>query len=826
MGNRINAIEGGAFFSTGNTLWANGWSPLPLAGKRPVVERWSDYNAELPDERTLAEWLVEHPGLNTGIAVAHGIVAIDVDIEDVGKAKAALAIADDALGRTPLLRIGRAPRLLLVYRWEGEHLGKRVSHPIEIYSGAGQFAAFGIHPDTGKPWRWARGHSPLDLDTRSDTIPLIGIDQLVHFFNGLTSNGVIDSAPDLSPPGEHAGVESLGSWMDGVFGRALHYAGMIEKSAGNKASCVCPNEHAHTSMSPFDTIVYAPIDDRSVWGYVKCEHSHCKHVQHEFVRDWLMNNKGGSLARAISELEMDVPPAVQVAAANQQGTEEGTCSPGGSTVYEPSSTTYESTDSSRSTEESIRTDEIATTTNEEAGTSPSPSANGSKVRSNAEGKPSKSHKNLIIMIRTLMRDGVISLQFHERRLRKEIKRPGGHPDTPDGWAGIERVDAFAVAAIIEQRWARFPLDTMVLALDEVAGQNMVDPVRTELESIMWDRSPRLSKWLIDYMGAEDTEINRVFGERWLTGLVARGLRPGVKFDSMLILEGAQGIGKSRALATLGGEWFSDEELDLGGFKDPAAALVQTGCWLHESSELASQKRSALEREKSFLARTVDKVRLPYARNYVSQARRCAFAGSTNDSAYLKDKTGNRRYWRVKVGVVDLPGLARDRTQLLAEAVAEWQTKGEAAIWIHEAHLVAAQGQAAEEAIEMNPFELLVEEILGRTDIMHVATMMAEIVETSPRWLSYDRGGISVIGILAARAGFDKMKTLKVSLPGGGRGNKSGVWAQDPARHAGMSHSEVFEKAKSATVDSVRIAAGRFLSHESHESQGGAGQFEA
>jgi predicted P-loop ATPase len=163
---------------------------------------------------------------------------------------------------------------------------------------------------------------------------------------------------------------------------------------------------------------------------------------------------------------------------------------------------------------------------------------------------------------------------------------------------------------------------------------------------------------------------RAVSRRWLISLVARALRPGCKVDTVLILEGAQGLGKSSALeALVGSEYFLDTALDIGS-KDSMQAIA--GAWLVELAELASFRRADTERVKSFLTSKVDKFRPPYGATLLDSPRRCVVAGTCNPEegvGYLKDRTGNRRFWPVAIDRrPDLDGIRRDRELILAEAV--------------------------------------------------------------------------------------------------------------------------------------------------------------
>jgi predicted P-loop ATPase len=195
------------------------------------------------------------------------------------------------------------------------------------------------------------------------------------------------------------------------------------------------------------------------------------------------------------------------------------------------------------------------------------------------------------------------------------------------------------------------------------------PVRDYLQSLEWDGKPRLDTWLTVYFGANKQPADYLakVGAAWLISGVARIFEPGCKADHALVLEGAQGIFKSTALRTLAGnQYFSDSlSADLS-HKDARDHL--RGKWIIELAELSQFKRSEIETVKAFISRMVEQYRPSYGRHEISFPRQCIFAGSTNDETYLVDRTGNRRWWAVSCGHVDLDALKRDRDQLWAEAV--------------------------------------------------------------------------------------------------------------------------------------------------------------
>lgn len=204
----------------------------------------------------------------------------------------------------------------------------------------------------------------------------------------------------------------------------------------------------------------------------------------------------------------------------------------------------------------------------------------------------------------------------------------------------------------------------------VHEKNSFHPVRDYLNTLTWDGQERLDTLFIDYLGAEDSPYTRAVARKTFTAAVARVFQPGCKFDCMPVLIGKQGIGKSHMLSIMGGEWFSDSITSING-KEGYEALH--GSWIVEWAELSAARKADIESMKQFISKRDDRYRKAYARRVTDNPRQCVFAGTTNDDEFLRDYTGNRRFWPIQTNAAmatksvfdDLP---KERDQIWAEAV--------------------------------------------------------------------------------------------------------------------------------------------------------------
>ncbi|MBO5123394.1 MAG: virulence-associated E family protein [Oscillospiraceae bacterium] len=273
-------------------------------------------------------------------------------------------------------------------------------------------------------------------------------------------------------------------------------------------------------------------------------------------------------------------------------------------------------------------------------------------------------------------------------------------------------DDAALRYYLERVYGLTGKDRIFDAVNVVAQQHSFHPVRDYLDSCTWDEVPRVETLLIDYLGADDNEYTRAVTRKTLVAAVARIYRPGCKFDYMLTLRGRQGLGKSAIIAKLGGPWFSDTFTTMQG-KD-AYEQVQ-GVWLMEVGELAGMRKAEAETIKLYISKQTDRFRPAYGRRLQEFPRQCVFIGTTNEQQFLRDTTGNRRFW-----VVDTPNdpelslwddLTDEVVRLIWAEAVELYKKGEKLYLPRQLEKLAREVQESYE--EENPRAGLIAEYLDR-----------------------------------------------------------------------------------------------------------------
>lgn len=259
--------------------------------------------------------------------------------------------------------------------------------------------------------------------------------------------------------------------------------------------------------------------------------------------------------------------------------------------------------------------------------------------------------------------GVVALdQFRQVIVKRRVPPWGG---VVGAWTDG---DSARLRAWLQQVWRiSVGVDAIAQALTIAAEANAYDPLAAEVNGFVWDGRERIGGLFPRYFGSPDSIYTQNVGRMFLISMAARALRPGSKVDTMPILEGRQGSRKSSGLRALAGaEWYCDTTPNL---HDKDAMLQISSAWLQELAELESFSKAEASTIKAFLSKREDKFRKPYGREVTTCLRRVVFAGTTNDlGGYLHDTTGARRFWPVPVGRIDVDAIARDRGQLLAEAV--------------------------------------------------------------------------------------------------------------------------------------------------------------
>lgn len=295
-----------------------------------------------------------------------------------------------------------------------------------------------------------------------------------------------------------------------------------------------------------------------------------------------------------------------------------------------------------------------------------------KLEINSNGIYLKTVDNVLIILEydPALRDKIAFDEFANRGLvlgplpwdPRTDRRPWASSDDAGIYHYIEKVYGIAVEAKLSH------------ALTIVSHKRRFNDVRRYLESLQWDGVPRLDTILTDYLGAEDNVYTRAVARKSLTAAVARAMIPGVKYDYMPILAGPQGLGKSTFLRLLGKNWYSDS---LTTFEGKEACELIQGVWINEVGELTGMSKSESNAVKQFLSRTEDIYREAYGKRTMPYPRRCVFFGTTNDSEFLRDRTGNRRFWPIDVGLVQprksvFRDLELEVDQIYAEAFVRWQ----------------------------------------------------------------------------------------------------------------------------------------------------------
>lgn len=334
-----------------------------------------------------------------------------------------------------------------------------------------------------------------------------------------------------------------------------------------------------------------------------------------------------------------------------------------------------------------------------------------RLQTNGKGDPLGTTANVVTALEQAPElQGIVRLDEFANKMMLCSCPPWERSFRPRPWRDAD--DTELLVWLQENGLGLRGVQTVADAVRMVAKRHSFDPLADYLNGLTWDGSPRLEAWLTTYCGAEPSTLNRAISRAFLISAVARGLEPACQVDHVLSLEGRQGVGKTEIVRILGREWTQEHLPDMHS-KDGISALQ--GAWFVELSELAAMSRSEVESVKSFISRRVDRYRPAYGRHVVEQPRRCVFVATTNEGNYLRDTTGNRRFWPVQCNEIDRDALAQDRDQLFAEAVEAYRADEQ---WHFTDPEIIAKANAAQSArVEHDPWLADVSSFVdGRTSV--------------------------------------------------------------------------------------------------------------
>lgn len=354
--------------------------------------------------------------------------------------------------------------------------------------------------------------------------------------------------------------------------------------------------------------------------------------------------------------------------------------------------------------------------------------------------PKKNITNLMVHLRNLPGLGK-TIRFNEQTQQPEWN---GRP--------IEDHDFIDIRMIIEQAGFQ-PNDKDVRpGVMRLAQDHKYNPVRDYLDGLKWDGKPRIDHWLHRLMGAADTDFVRSISPKVLISAVARIYQPGCQVDTMLVLEGAQGVRKSSAVQVLFGHANAYEVVSsFENHKQLAMSIM--GAWGVELAEFVSVSKSHAGSVKGLISMRTDRVVLPYGRALSDLPRRCVFIGTINPGAmgYLTDDTGNRRYWPVTVTKVDLDKLADHRDQMWAEAVHRY--RGNEPWWLSREETALAEEVQADREEDEPWLPILSQKLMGINETTTDAAMAALGIDYEKRSRVFQMRAATVL----KRLGYARMR---------------------------------------------------------------------
>lgn len=291
------------------------------------------------------------------------------------------------------------------------------------------------------------------------------------------------------------------------------------------------------------------------------------------------------------------------------------------------------------------------------------------------------------------------------------------------------------------------MKTIEEALVVVARKRKYHPIKRYLESLIWDGVARIDRWLIELCGCEENIYVKDVSKKFICAAIRRIYEPGCKFDYMMIMEGGQGIGKTTFFNTLGGEWYLDTQLNTSESKKDIIDIMRTA-WIIEIADLAGFRKHEHDSLRAFVSRRIDRVRLSYARRSDDFPRQCVFVGTHNpsgDNEYLKDDTGNRRYWPVVANKIDLVKTKEWRDQLWAEAMVKYKDE---ILFIDNKESLDILNNVHKDREPATPYEQIIEDYAIARDRINNKEIIEHVFNKKINDLSYSelRSRQTIIGV--------------------------------------------------------------------------------
>lgn len=645
------------------------------AGKHPRTR--DGFKSATTDEDQIRAWWSEAPEANIGIATGpeSGLLVLDIDPRNGGDDSFDELIAKiGPLPETPEALTGGGGRHIF-FRWPEGASGfrsKPIGSGIDVKGSGGYVVAAPSLHASGRTYGW-------EASARPDEVPLADVPPRL-----LAMLAATKAAPAHTVEGDAA---------ETVLGKAFAFAHMLGRPLGQgKVAVVCPWEHEHTSGGRFDssTAIFPAKTGSGVGGFV-CLHSHCAHRTYRDVLDALPRE---AVQRARAELPFARAPLKVVPAQED---------PQHNAIGE------------------VRTSGLDW---------------HDLLTVDKKGRPKATDGNLALVLRFDDRWAGCFAYDEFAQGVVVLKQPPFRKEAGDAALGpLTDTHVSRTKYAISHEWGwEFGAATVLAAISAVAEGRRVHPVREYLEGVRWDGIVRLDSWLTTYLGVEPSDYVSDVARTFVVGAVARIMSPGCKLDTMLVLEGAQGEGKSTAIRTLfSEEWTLDTPIDLSS-KDRFLSL--RGKWGIEHAELDALNRHDKEKTKAFISGAIDTFRPPFGRLDIRQPRQCVFVGSTNQETYLDDETGGRRYNGVKVGRVDVAALKADRDVLWAEALEAYRS---GATWWPDASLAPQYRAQQDSRRKVDEWEAIIAAHLSHETRTSVGELLTRVLGIeAAKWTPADQ----------------------------------------------------------------------------------------